>query len=126
MLYEFATGRDYGPAEQRIVFDYDRDTGSTLFYDGARRVDGRAILPAGLSRWQAEGALLAVYDRGDYSTSLATLRFADRARMWLSEENPGDDSLEEFFCPGHDWVLQGDDEARGRSRCSLCGKDGDG
>ena len=126
MLFEFVTGRDYGSGEQRILVDYDRDTGWATFYDGARRVDGRAALPAELSRWQAEGALLAVYDRGDYSTSLATLRFADRARTWLSEENPGDDSLEEFFCPGHDWVLQGDDEARSRSLCRLCGKDGDG
>lgn len=125
MLYEFVTGREYGSGEQRILFDYDRETGSTTFYDGARGVDGRTVLPAGLSRWQAEGALLCAYDAGSYSASLETLRFADRARMWLSDENPGDDSLEEFFCPGHDWVLQGDDEARGRTLCSRCGKDGD-
>lgn len=125
MLYEFSTGRDYGSGEQRILFDYDRETGRATFYDGARRVDGRAILPAGLSRWQAEGALLCAYDAGAYSSSLGTLRFGERARAWLSEENPGDESLEEFFCPGHDWVLQGDEET-GRSLCRLCGKDGDG
>ena len=132
MVFEFNTGREYGPEGQWVFVRYDEGSGVATFADLTRGVDGACAVSPGLSRWQVEGAVLTAYDQGRYESSLETRRFAERCAEFAVGDGYGD-TLEEFLCPGHEWSYSGtsyggDDESyrgEGRCRCALCGKDGD-